>query len=94
MKIEETKCDYCGKTHATPGRGLGLINQSMFLFDVPIDMQGSNHRKYRDFCNEDCLLEFLVKRKKEAENKLQESLKNPDPFACVLPPPQRQPQVP
>jgi NAD-dependent dihydropyrimidine dehydrogenase PreA subunit len=71
MKIEQTKCDHCGKVHETPNR-YGLLFTEKKLLSVPLEVSGSeangkSRRQLNDFCDEKCLREYLVKRSEQDE---------------------------
>ena len=65
MNMDQTKCDYCGETHSTPNRDLAFSDE-IDLITVPIKTNGK--REYLDFCNEDCLREFLILRRGDDQN--------------------------
>ena len=56
MKIEQTKCDQCGKIHDT-----FLINYRPPQPDDPMSVKIEKNGKseYMDFCNQNCLRDFL-----------------------------------
>lgn len=68
MEIQKTQCDQCGATRDTPGRWdtSGLSSEDCFL-SISLRVESTKkagvfYPQPYDFCNEDCLREFLVKR--------------------------------
>lgn len=64
MKIVRTKCDHCNALHGENSNMIAIYGSAELFGGDALEMA------HFDFCNEDCLREFFVKRgKKEAEAK-------------------------
>jgi hypothetical protein len=63
MNVDQTKCDHCGKIHATPN---SFFDGKRRLLTAPLIVNGE--KEFLDFCNEDCLREFLLKRHNAAQD--------------------------
>ncbi len=61
MKLDQTKCDHCGKLHDN-----AAVEQFEVFLSVLLDVDGET--KYFDFCGENCLREELIKRNAESLN--------------------------
>lgn len=63
MEINQTKCDQCGKLQNKPFMlGCGPDILTVGLRTATTKVNGYFYQHSYDFCSEDCLREFLVKR--------------------------------
>lgn len=60
MKIDQTKCDHCGKVHEAPNRFFSKHDRTKLL---AVPLKGKGGTQYLDFCDEDCLRNELLRRK-------------------------------